>query len=142
MATSRHGPKISAVDKHVCARVRERRIELSIDQKALADALGVTFQQIQKYERGVNRIYAGRLWQLADKLNVPVAFFFEGLDGGGKERAERAAVTRFIAEQGGMEVIRLWDGTGDGGRNATLAGLRELVKHHEIIKRREGKGPL
>lgn len=66
-------------DKHVGARVRMRRMMLGLSQEKLGDALGLTFQQVQKYEKGTNRIGASRLQQLSDILKVPVAFFFEGL---------------------------------------------------------------
>jgi transcriptional regulator with XRE-family HTH domain len=66
------------IDKHVGGRVRMRRLMLDMSQEKLGGALGLTFQQVQKYEKGVNRIGAGRLQQLAVILGVPVAFFFEG----------------------------------------------------------------
>ena len=66
-------------DKHVGARVRMRRMMLSMSQEKLGDALGLTFQQVQKYEKGTNRIGASRLQQISHILQVPVAFFFEGV---------------------------------------------------------------
>src|SRR5579862_9855720 len=69
------------VDRHVGARVRERRIMLGFTQQQLADLIGVTYQQAHKYERGINRISAGRLFEIAHVLSVPVNYFFEGLDG-------------------------------------------------------------
>lgn len=68
------------VDLHVGARVRMRRILLGLTQGKLATAIGMTFQQIQKYERGANRISASRLFELARVLDVPVAFFFDAMD--------------------------------------------------------------
>src|SRR6187431_2197672 len=65
-------------DKHVGARVRMRRMMLAMSQEKLGDALGLTFQQVQKYEKGTNRIGASRLQQISHILQVPVAFFFEG----------------------------------------------------------------
>lgn len=65
------------VDKHVGARVRMRRMMLGMSQETLGDALGVTFQQVQKYEKGTNRIGASRLQDIANFLKVPVTFFFE-----------------------------------------------------------------
>jgi transcriptional regulator with XRE-family HTH domain len=65
-------------DKHVGARVRMRRMMLSMSQEKLGDALGLTFQQVQKYEKGANRIGASRLQQIAHILQVPVSFFFDG----------------------------------------------------------------
>ena len=67
------------VDIHVGRRVRMRHLMLTISQTRLADALGVTFQQVQKYEEGVKRISASRLQQMSQILQVPIPFFFEGL---------------------------------------------------------------
>src|SRR6476620_566186 len=66
-------------DKHVGSRVRMRRMMLSMSQEKLGDALGLTFQQVQKYEKGTNRIGASRLQQISIILQVPFSFFFEGV---------------------------------------------------------------
>jgi transcriptional regulator with XRE-family HTH domain len=68
------------IDLHVGARLRQRRRLLGMTQQKLAESVRIRFQQIQKYESGANRISASRLWSLASALDVPVAFFFEGLD--------------------------------------------------------------
>jgi len=68
------------VDVHVGKRVRHRRWMVGMTQQQLADKVGIKFQQIQKYETGMNRISASRLWDIADALSVPINFFFEGLD--------------------------------------------------------------
>jgi transcriptional regulator with XRE-family HTH domain len=70
--------KVSPTDKHVGSRLRMRRLMLDMSQSDIAEALGLTFQQVQKYEKGTNRISASRLQQLCRILQVPVAFFFEG----------------------------------------------------------------
>jgi transcriptional regulator with XRE-family HTH domain len=67
------------IDRHVGARVRERRIMLGLTQQQLADLIGVTYQQAHKYERGINRVSAGRLYEIAQVLSVPVGYFFDGL---------------------------------------------------------------
>lgn len=67
-------------DRHVGARIRERRIMLGLSQQQMADLIGVTYQQAHKYERGINRISAGRLYEIAQVLGVPVNYFYEGLD--------------------------------------------------------------
>jgi transcriptional regulator with XRE-family HTH domain len=72
------------VDLHIGQRVRHRRWLLGMTQQQLAQAVGIRFQQIQKYESGANRISASRLWDLARALDMPISFFFEGL-GTGKE---------------------------------------------------------
>lgn len=66
-------------DRHVGQRIRERRIMLGLSQQQMADLIGVTYQQAHKYERGINRISAGRLYEIAQVLNVSVNYFYEGL---------------------------------------------------------------
>ena len=71
----------SPIDRHIGSRVRARRIRLGISQEKLAESLGLTFQQIQKYEKGINRIGASRLLEIAGVLHVGIEFFFEGAPG-------------------------------------------------------------
>jgi transcriptional regulator with XRE-family HTH domain len=85
------------VDIHVGSRVRLRRTLLGLSQEKLGDAVGLTFQQIQKYERGANRIGASRLFQLSIILDVPIAFFFDEMPGGLK--TAEAQVVRGLQEQ-------------------------------------------
>jgi transcriptional regulator with XRE-family HTH domain len=68
------------IDCHVGARIRERRIMLGLTQQQIADMIGVTYQQAHKYERGINRISAGRLFEIARVLSVPISYLFDGLD--------------------------------------------------------------
>ncbi|WP_421784919.1 helix-turn-helix domain-containing protein [Hyphobacterium sp.] len=76
-----HSPRsATSVDMHVGSRIRLRRQLLKMSQEALGNELGVTFQQVQKYERGANRVGASRLYSLSRVLDVPVSYFFEGLD--------------------------------------------------------------
>jgi transcriptional regulator with XRE-family HTH domain len=75
----RPSPRANAADHHVGARIRERRIMLGLSQQQLAQMIGVTYQQAHKYERGLNRISAGRLYEIAQVLGVPVSWFFDGL---------------------------------------------------------------
>lgn len=70
------------VDRYVGARIRERRIMLGLTQQQLADMIGVTYQQAHKYERGINRIAAGRLYDIAQALGVTISYFFEGIEQG------------------------------------------------------------
>jgi transcriptional regulator with XRE-family HTH domain len=79
------------IDKHVGMRVRMQRIKLGLSQEKLAANLGVTFQQVQKYEKGINRIAASRLQQIGDIFMVPESFFFEG------ENSLRSAPFRAVA---------------------------------------------
>ena len=85
------------VDKQIGARIRARRQALKISQTALAETAGITFQQVQKYEKGSNRISTSRLAQIAKTLEAPVSYFFEGLDG--------TAETSFLADPQTAELL-------------------------------------
>src|SRR5712672_4585083 len=80
MAKPTRGRSTAAIDDHVGGRIRERRIMLGLTQQQLADMIGVTYQQAHKYERGINRVSAGRLFEKLRLLNAPITYFFEGLD--------------------------------------------------------------
>ncbi len=69
------------VDRYVGARMRERRIMLGLTQQQMAELIGVTYQQAHKYEKGINRIAGGRLYQIAQALGVEVSYFYDGVDG-------------------------------------------------------------
>src|SRR3954453_4529208 len=92
------------IDRHVGSRVRMRRMMLGMSQEKLGDALSLTFQQVQKYEKGTNRMGAGRLQQIAQTLQVPVSLFFEGVAtvlvgppvGGMAEAPSPAYVSNFL----------------------------------------------
>jgi len=98
-------------DKHVGARVRMRRMMLSMSQEKLGDALDLTFQQVQKYEKGTNRIGASRLQQISNILQVPVAFFFEGAPHSGHgshsgDAPSPAYVSDFLATSDGLALVK------------------------------------
>lgn len=84
--TSRSSARAQSVDREVGLRIRERRTMMGMSQHQLAKAIGVTYQQAHKYETGMNRISAGRLFETATVLNVPVSFFFDGISPGSAER--------------------------------------------------------
>jgi transcriptional regulator with XRE-family HTH domain len=100
------------IDKHVGSRVRMRRMMLNMSQEKLGDALGLTFQQVQKYEKGTNRIGASRLQQIAHILQVPVSFFFEGaphMPGQASslnEAPSPAYVSDFLATSDGLSLTK------------------------------------
>jgi transcriptional regulator with XRE-family HTH domain len=103
--------RAGSIDIHVGSRVRMRRKMLNMSQEKLAEHLGITFQQVQKYEKGTNRIGASRLYQLARILDVPVAFFFPepelGASGLGMgEDAGAGYVMDFLATSEGIELNR------------------------------------
>jgi transcriptional regulator with XRE-family HTH domain len=100
------------IDKHVGSRVRLRRVMLGMSQEKLGDALDLTFQQVQKYEKGANRIGASRLQQISHVLQVPVSFFFEGApavaDGAAPagEVPSHACVSEFLASSEGLALTK------------------------------------
>lgn len=121
------------VDKYVGSRVRMRRIMLGLSQEKLGDALGLTFQQIQKYEKGTNRIGASRLHQIADVLQVPVAFLFEGgpssnvnLDGLG-EAPSPAYISDFLATSEGLALTRAFTKIADAKLRRSIVDLVEKI---------------
>ncbi|MDX2141739.1 MAG: helix-turn-helix transcriptional regulator [Rhodospirillaceae bacterium] len=81
--------RANSIDRHVGSRIRERRIMLGLSQQQMADMIGVTYQQAHKYERGINRISAGRLFEISRVLNVPITFFYDGLDSGDDESSNQ-----------------------------------------------------
>jgi transcriptional regulator with XRE-family HTH domain len=103
--------KPKPTDKHVGSRVRMRRLMLAMSQEKLGAALGLTFQQVQKYESGANRIGASRLQQMSHVLQVPVAFFFEGApnasapDGSNGSALSMAQIDDFVSDSDGLRLI-------------------------------------
>jgi transcriptional regulator with XRE-family HTH domain len=79
MAKPNKGRSTAAIDDHVGGRIRARRIMLGVTQQQLAEMIGVTYQQAHKYERGINRVSAGRLFEIARALSAPITYFFEGI---------------------------------------------------------------
>lgn len=103
--------KPNDVDAHVGSRLRQRRMLLGISQEQLAEMLGLTFQQVQKYERGTNRVSASRLFQLARALDTPITWFFDDMaaDRGGAEKAEGAAEdTDPMSRRETLELVRVY----------------------------------
>jgi transcriptional regulator with XRE-family HTH domain len=94
------------VDVHVGKRVRHRRWMVGMTQQQLAEKVGIKFQQIQKYETGMNRVSASRLWDIAEALSVPVAFFFEGLGATEAEPAAAAMPGDILADKEALELVR------------------------------------
>lgn len=108
------------VDKHVGARVKMRRLLMGFSQEKLGEALGVTFQQVQKYEKGANRIGASRLQQISKILQAPPSFFFEGAPG-----ADVLEATAFQEERAPADVVSDFVGTAEGLQlNRAFARIR------------------
>lgn len=95
------------IDRHVGLRIRMRRKELGMTQDKLAQALGLTFQQVQKYERGANRVSASKLWEMARALKAPVAYFYDGLGDDTEARTGGSSFANaqdFLLTSEGMEL--------------------------------------
>lgn len=111
------------VDVHVGKRIRQRRWMIGTTQQQLADAVGIKFQQIQKYETGMNRVSASRLWDIAATLGVPIGFFFEGLAGGVEEGAEADDA---LANKEAMDLVRAFHAIPEAQRKRLLELARVL----------------
>ena len=122
-------PKTKApnpIDVHVGSRMRMRRMMLGMSQEALAKAFGLSFQQVQKYEKGINRMGSSRLQQAAHVLEVDIPFFFEG--GPGNERAATplpSYVDEFVSSQDGLRLIRAFMRIDRSAMRRTIVGLVE-----------------
>src|SRR6516164_3665593 len=130
---------LNSVDKHVGGRVRMRRLVLAMSQEKLGDALGLTFQQVQKYEKGTNRIGASRLHQISHILQVPVAFFFEGAPNaqtagrqeGLAEAASSAYVSDFLATADGLALTKAFMRIEDSKLRRRIVDLVEQIASRE-----------
>ena len=120
-----HG--IHSTDKHVGARLRMRRLMVDMSQEEVAKALGLTFQQVQKYEKGANRISASRLQHLCKILNVQVSFFFEGLPEMPEVDGEFAAVTSVLATTDGLALVTAYTSIRDARVRRAIVALVEQI---------------
>jgi transcriptional regulator with XRE-family HTH domain len=124
-------------DAHVGQRVRMRRLMLGMSQSNVADALGVTFQQLQKYEKGVNRISASRLQHISQILQVPVTFFFEGAPHvPGEERAQTDApfpkfVSDYLVTSDGLNLTKAFMQIRDPKLRRAVVNLVEQIADSE-----------
>jgi len=125
---------LNPIDKHVGSRVRMRRLMLAMSQSTLADALGVTFQQVQKYEKGANRIGASRLQHISQILQVPVPFYFEGAPTGVRPSVDAeddhspSYVRDFLATSEGLALVKAFVCIEDAKlRRAIVRLVEEIV---------------
>ena len=121
------------VDKHVGSRVRMRRLMLEMSQERLGEALGLTFQQVQKYEKGTNRIGASRIQHICDILQIPVSFLFEGAPGGSInaegfiEPPSPTYVSDFLATSEGLALTRAFTRIADAKLRRAIVDMVELI---------------
>jgi transcriptional regulator with XRE-family HTH domain len=125
------------VDKYVGSRVRMRRIMLGMSQEKLGEALGLTFQQVQKYEKGTNRIGASRIQQISGILQVPVSVLFEGGPGGSMsadgsaEATSPSYVSDFLATSEGLTLTRAFTRISDSKLRRSIVDMVEQIAARE-----------
>lgn len=126
------------IDVHVGSRIRLRRTLLGLSQEKLAEMLGLTFQQVQKYERGMNRVGASRLWDIGKVLEVPVGFFYEDMD---EETSKESPMLLNVENAGNYTIFINPPATTSGGCDPMLRQETiELVKaYYKIPNRKAAK---
>jgi transcriptional regulator with XRE-family HTH domain len=118
----------NAIDKQIGVQLRMRRLTLDMSQQKLAADLGVSFQQVQKYEKGVNRIGAGRLRQLADVLQVPITFFYEDFPTARRSKAALPpAISDFLGSADGLALAQAFMSLRDARQRRCLVILAEAM---------------
>jgi transcriptional regulator with XRE-family HTH domain len=113
------------IDAHIGQRIRMRRNELGLSQEKLGDALGVSFQQVQKYEKGINRVGGSRMHQMSTALACTPVYFFEGL---GRDTAPSADIVQeIVATKHGMRLFKAFASIADAGVQQRLVDLAESL---------------
>jgi transcriptional regulator with XRE-family HTH domain len=127
------GRRISSMDIHVGRRVRAARIAQGVSQEELGNAVGVTFQQIQKYEKGINRIGTGRLHDFAKFLQVPVTYFFEGAgkDPSTASASGLSAITEALSTKEGVRIAIALSRITNPALRRRIADVLEAIVHDE-----------
>ena len=124
----------SSVDAHVGSRVRLRRMLIGMSQEKLGELLGLTFQQVQKYEKGANRIAASRLLEISVALDLSVSQFYEGLSsvrGAKAQDAQRGLVDRMLATPDGRDMARLFVSIESPRLRRRIVGLAQALAEEE-----------
>jgi transcriptional regulator with XRE-family HTH domain len=119
------GTRTRRIDQHVGERIRLRRTERGLTQEQLATALVVSYQQIQKYETGANRISAGRLFEISRKLGVEVGYFFEGLEA--DQEPPTASLEHGGRQRSAIELVRKFAQIHDPEVRAAISGLVKTI---------------
>jgi len=127
MRKRRAGPE----DLEIGQKIRALRLERGLSQSGLADGIGLTFQQVQKYEKGTNRVSAGRLQKIADMLNTPVMFFYSGMGGRSKKPDTRASGLAFMQTKGAMRLMRAYSEISSRTTKYALVVLAESLRNKE-----------
>jgi transcriptional regulator with XRE-family HTH domain len=117
----------NSIDKHVGQRIRARRMVIGLSQEKLGAELGITFQQVQKYEKGTNRIGSGRLQQIANTLAVPVAYFYEGQEVEGVPRVERPE--DLVVDRDCVTLLKAFNTLEDRKLRDALISIAQAMSH-------------
>jgi transcriptional regulator with XRE-family HTH domain len=125
------GQKPHPVDVHVGRQLRTQRVLLGLSQAALAKKFDISFQQLQKYETGTNRISVSRLWQASRILDVPISYFFEGPDG----KADTA--TDILSTRAGLELVRDFEGCSEEVRKTVYLLCKDMAGDVRPVSRKK-----
>lgn len=124
----------TAIDAYVGRRLKQRREELGLSQEKLAEFLGISFQQVQKYERGFNRVGASRLFQIGEALSVPTAFFFDGIEPQNrntlneeKDNTDPLSVAALLSAPGAMELLAEYAKVSSSAQRKKIVELVRLL---------------
>ena len=130
---------VNAIDRRLGQRVRMRRLEIGMSQEQLAEILGITFQQVQKYEKGVNRIASSRLLDISSALDMPIAQLFEGIGlgpSGSSARKEDGPVQAVLSTPEGAQLVALFASVESTKvRRRVVELVRALAEEHGEVKR-------
>ena len=120
--------RAGAEDVEIGRKIRALRLERGLSQSNLADGIGLTFQQVQKYEKGMNRVSAGRLQRIADMLNIPVTFFYGGLGARAKRRETTDPGLAFMQTRGAVRLMRAYSEISSRSTKYALVVLAESLR--------------
>jgi transcriptional regulator with XRE-family HTH domain len=123
--------RAGAEDVEIGRKIRALRLERGLSQSGLADGIELTFQQVQKYEKGTNRVSAGRLQRIADILNTPVMFFYDGMGARAKKRDARNTSLAFLQTKGAVRLIRAYSEIGSRTTKYALVVLAESLRNKD-----------
>jgi transcriptional regulator with XRE-family HTH domain len=123
--------RAGAEDIEIGRKIRAVRLERGLSQTGLADGIGLTFQQVQKYEKGSNRVSAGRLQRIAELLNIPIMFFYDGAGAGAKKNDPRNAGLAFVQTKGAMRLLRAYADISSRTSKYALVVLAESLRNKE-----------
>jgi transcriptional regulator with XRE-family HTH domain len=125
--------RAGAEDIEIGRKIRALRLERGLSQTSLAEGIGLTFQQVQKYEKGTNRVSAGRLQRIADLLSIPVTFFYDGVGGRPKKRdmADGDPALAFLQTKGAIRLMRAYTEISSRTTKYALVVLAESLRDKE-----------